>query len=108
MSAVLGRGFSLIGDASRIDILADFLLDAEVQQDNGLFLHSRTGPFHWGRGNGFAALGLAETLTYMPVDHPKRGRIEEMAVRQMTALRERQEASGMVARWSTSSAHTRS
>ena len=96
VSAVLGRGFSLTGDASRIDILADFLLDAGIQQDNGLFLHSRTGPFHWGRGNGFAALGLAETLTYMPADHPKRGRIEEMAVRQMVGLRERQEESGMI------------
>ena len=96
VSAVLGRGFSLTGDASYIDMLADFLLDAGIQQDNGLFLHSRTGPFHWGRGNGFAALGLAETLTYMPADHPKRGRIEDMAVRQMAALRERQEASGMV------------
>ena len=95
VSAVLGRGYSLTGDASRIDILADFLLDAGIQQENGLFLHSRTGPFHWGRGNGFAALGLAETLTYMPADHPKRGRIEEMALRHMTALRERQEASGM-------------
>ena len=96
MSAVLGRGFSLTGDISHIDILADFLLDAGIQQDNGLFLHSRTGPFHWGRGNGFAALGLAETLTYMPADHPKRGRIEEMALRHMAALREHQEASGMV------------
>ena len=96
VSAVLGRGFSLTGDISHIDILADFLLDAGIQQDNGLFLHSRTGPFHWGRGNGFAALGLAETLTYMPADHPKRGRIEEMALRHMAALRERQEASGMV------------
>ena len=96
VSAVLGRGFSLTGDVSRIDILADFLLDAGIHQDNGLFLHSRTGPFHWGRGNGFAALGLAETLTYMPADHPKRARIEDMAVRHMTALRERQEASGMI------------
>ena len=96
VSAVLGRGFSLTGDASRIDILADFLLDAGIQQENGLFLHSRTGPFHWGRGNGFAALGLAETLTYMPADHPKRGRIEEMALRHMAALREHQEASGMI------------
>ena len=96
VSAVLGRGFLLTGDISHIDILADFLIDAGIQQDNGLFLHSRTGPFHWGRGNGFAALGLAETLTYMLADHPKRGRIEEMAVRQMVGLRERQEASGMI------------
>ena len=96
VSAVLGRGYSLTGDASRIDILADFLLDGGIQQDNGLFLHSRTGPFHWGRGNGFAALGLAETLTYMPADHPKRSGIEEMAARHMTALREYQESSGMV------------
>ena len=55
VSAVLGRGFSLTGDASRIDILADFLLDGGIQQENGLFLHSRTGPFplgarQWVRG----------------------------------------------------------
>ncbi len=32
----------------------------------------RSAPFYWGRGNGFAALGLAETLTRRPEDHPGR------------------------------------
>lgn len=95
-SAVLGRGFSLTGKSAHIDILADFLLDAEIQQDNGLFYHSRTGPFHWGRANGFAAIGLTETLTYIPDEHPKRESIVSMLSRQMTAAREFQEPSGMV------------
>lgn len=95
-SAILGRGFSLTGKSAHIDILADFLVDAKIQQDKGLFLHSRTGPFHWGRANGFAALGLTETLTYMPDDHPKREAIVSMLSRQMTAAQEFQEPSGMV------------
>ena len=94
--AVLGRGFALTGNEAYIDILADFLLDGHIQQGNGLFLHSRTGPFHWGRANGFAALGLTETLTYMPQDHPKRDAIESMLTRQMEAVRRFQEPSGML------------
>ena len=40
------------------------------QQPTGLFHHSPEAPTAWGRGNGFAARGLAETLTALPPGHP--------------------------------------
>ncbi len=94
--AVLGRGFALSGARSRMDILANLILDSRIQQQNGLFWHSRSAPFHWGRGNGFAALGMSETLTYMPKDHQARDPILEMLTRQMTALKNMQAPSGML------------
>ena len=53
----------LTGDDAYLTILTRFLLDADVQQADGLFWHDRRTPFYWGRGNGFAALSYAETLT---------------------------------------------
>ena len=73
-AAVLGRAFKLTGDEAYLNILTRFLLDANVQQADGLFWHDRRTPFYWGRGNGFAALSYAETLTYLPDSHPDTGR----------------------------------
>ena len=39
---------------------------SRLQQPDGLFNHATNGPAAWGRGNGFAALGLVEALTRMP------------------------------------------
>ncbi|HSH74071.1 MAG TPA: glycoside hydrolase family 88 protein [Longimicrobiales bacterium] len=57
-----------------------------LQRPDGLFGHAESGPFAWGRGNGFAALGLAEALTYLPDDWPGREPVLEILVRQMRAL----------------------
>ncbi|MDE2785377.1 MAG: glycoside hydrolase family 88 protein [Chloroflexota bacterium] len=71
--AMLGRAFRISGDPRYADLLANFLLNGgDVQQSNGLFHHARSAPFYWSRGNGFAALGYAEALTYLPEDHPAR------------------------------------
>ena len=56
--AMLGRAFSITGERRYLDILTRFLLDGEIQQDDGLFRHCRSAPYFWGRGNGFAALGV--------------------------------------------------
>ena len=93
--AVLGRAFAVTGDRTYADLLADFIVATPTQQSNGLFWHCLSAPHFWGRGNGFAALGLAETLTYLPTDHPKRQAILAMYRRQMEALPEFQEQSGM-------------
>ena len=71
------------------------MLDSNIQEPSGLFPHSRYGKLHWGRGNGFAAMGLAETLTYIPDIHPKRDLIKEMATRQLESLKCFQKPSGM-------------
>jgi hypothetical protein len=93
--AMLGRAFRLTGETRYLDLLTRFLLAARTQQDDGLFWHARSTPWFWGRGNGFAALGYAETLTYLPGDHPERGALMEQHVRHLEALRSRQHPSGM-------------
>ena len=94
--ALLGRAFQLTGEGRYSDILAKFLLDGDIQQDNGLFWHCRSAPFYWGRGNGFAALGLTEALTYLSEDHAGRRDIMDMYLDLLDALIELQRQSGML------------
>lgn len=93
--AVLGRAQVVTGDTSYLDIQTRFLLDAEVQQDNGLFWHCDNAAWFWGRGNGFAALGYAETLTYLPEDHADRNALLAQHRRHLIALLDYQQPSGM-------------
>lgn len=48
----------------------------------------------WGRGQGFAAMGLAECLTYLPAGHSLRPRIVERAVAQLSKLASLQHRDG--------------
>lgn len=93
-SAILGRASKMTGDTSFLDIQAKFLVEAQVQQENGLFWHSRGAPYYWGRGNGFAALGYAELLSYMPEDHPGYRVLLDAHRRHLSALIERQTVTG--------------
>ena len=93
--AVLGRAQAVTGDAAYLDIQTRFLLDAVVQQDNGLFWHCDAAAWFWGRGNGFAALAYAETLTYLPRDHTDRDALLAQHRRHLTALLDYQQPSGM-------------
>ncbi len=95
-AALLGRAHRLTGETRYIDILADFLLAGKIQQDNGLFWHCRPAEFYWGRGNGFAALGLTEALSYMPEDYPRRSDVLSMYRKLMESLRHLQRQSGML------------
>jgi unsaturated rhamnogalacturonyl hydrolase len=94
-AAILGRAFKLTGEGRYLEMLVRFLLDARVQQGDGLFWHCRSAPYYWGRGNGFAALGYAEALTYMPPGHPERDALLAMHIRHLNALRQVQNPSGM-------------
>ena len=94
--AILGRAFKLTGDTKYTDILANFVLDGKIQQSHGLFWHCRSAAYYWGRGNGFAAMGLAESLTYLPEDHPQRPEITDMYVRLLASLRRLQHPSGLL------------
>ena len=95
--ALMGRAYALSGDVTYLDTQTSFLLNASIQQDDGLFRHCRSVPYYWGRGNGFAALGYAETLTYLPEDHWDRAELIEMHARHLNALRGLQRQSGMLA-----------
>jgi len=65
-----------------------------LQRPDGLFIHSEHGPYAWGRGNGFAALGLADTLTYLTKSAPDRARVMEVYRMHMNALIKHQSAEG--------------
>ncbi|MFN3650662.1 MAG: glycoside hydrolase family 88 protein [Armatimonadota bacterium] len=73
-AAVLGRAGKLSGDAAYFDLLGRTLRQyvEKLQQPSGLFIHAPDAPHAWGRGNGFAALGLMEALTYLPEGHADR------------------------------------
>jgi rhamnogalacturonyl hydrolase YesR len=86
ISAILGRAFKATDDISYVNAFVDFLLEAKVQQDDGLFWHSRTTPYFWGRGNGFSALAYSEALTYMPNNYPQRKQILDIHTRHLAGM----------------------
>ena len=65
LGSTMGRSYALTQDEQYLDLLTNFLVEMGTQQISGLYWHDRETPFYWGRGNGFAVLGLAETLTYL-------------------------------------------
>ena len=66
-----------------------------LQKPNGLFYHSPDAPFHWARGNGWMAAGMAELLRSLPADNPDRARILQGYHLMMAALLQKQDANGM-------------
>ena len=67
----------------------------KLQQPNGLFYHAPDVPFFWGRGDGWVAAGMAETLRDLPADHPLRARILTGYKAMMAALLQYQGKDGM-------------
>jgi hypothetical protein len=96
-SAILARTGSMPGRAADIDRAAQLLIAyaGRLQQPDGIFNHATDGPAAWGRGNGFAAFGLMETLTAMPATHPSRAPVLEIFRKQMGGLASWQAPDGM-------------
>jgi unsaturated rhamnogalacturonyl hydrolase len=91
------QAFRATGDARYLDRAALEMvayLD-KLQMPNGLFYHEPEVKFYWGRGNGWVAAGMAELLSSLPQDHPRRARILEGYRKMMKALLEFQGADGM-------------
>lgn len=87
IGAMPGRAYRITGDARYADLMAAFLTDCgDVQQSNGLFQHARTAPLRWSRGNGFAALGYCEALTYLPESHPAYAELLQRHRRHLDAM----------------------
>ena len=72
-----------------------------LQTGAGLFHHgydtsAKTRSLHaWGRGNGWAMLGLIDTLEVLPRDHPAFSRLHDRLVRQAEALARHQDKTGL-------------
>ncbi|MDX9728553.1 MAG: glycoside hydrolase family 88 protein [Bacteroidales bacterium] len=97
ITAVQSQAFRATGNRKYIDRAArEMILYLDtIQLNNGLFYHSPTAHFSWGRGNGWMAAGMAEILRAMPADHPDRARIMEGYHKMMSTLLEHQADDGM-------------
>ena len=58
----------------------------KLQRPDGLFIHAQDGPHPWGRGNGFALLGVTEALTHLPEGWADRARVLEIYRTHVKAL----------------------
>jgi unsaturated rhamnogalacturonyl hydrolase len=58
----------------------------KLQQPSGLFFHGPDAHVAWGRGNGWIAAGLAETLVNLPVTDPAYAKIMASYKAMMAAL----------------------
>ena len=65
-----------------------------LQRADGLFIHAVEAPHAWGRGNGFAALGLVEALTHLPDSWSERPRVVDVYRRHMRGLAKHQSDDG--------------
>jgi unsaturated rhamnogalacturonyl hydrolase len=98
MSAtVLARTGRMPGRQQDLDRIANLLISyaGRLQREDGIFVHFTDGRQPWGRGNGFAALGLMEALTSLPPEHASRAKILEIYRRQMNGMRTMQAPDGM-------------
>ena len=68
LASILSRSGRMRGRAGDFDHLARMLVAyaERLQRSDGVFVHFTDGRIPWGRGNGFAALGLTEALTTLP------------------------------------------
>lgn len=57
-----------------------------LQRQDGIFIHGKDGPHAWGRGNGFALMGLTEALTHLPAAWPGRAPVLDIYRKHVTAL----------------------
>ena len=83
-------------DPDGLDAAARLIVQSasQLQRSDGLFQHAADAQTPWGRGNGFAALGLAETLTALSPSHPQRDTILDVYRRLMRAMRAQQAPDG--------------
>ena len=96
-AAILARTGSMPDRGRDLDRAAQLLIAyaGRLQQPDGIFNHAIDGPAAWGRGNGFAAFGLMETLTTLPAAHPSRAALLAIFVKQMKGLAAWQAPDGM-------------
>jgi unsaturated rhamnogalacturonyl hydrolase len=96
-ASILARTGQMPGRQSDLDRAANIMVDyaGRLQRADGIFVHATNGPHAWGRGNGFAALGLTEVLTALPASHPMRSRVLDVYRRHMAGLLNAQAPDGM-------------
>jgi rhamnogalacturonyl hydrolase YesR len=67
----------------------------KLQTPNGLFFHGPNFHYHWGRGNGWVAVSMAEVLMSLPAEHTLRAEIMTSYKKMMASLLKYQAGNGM-------------
>jgi unsaturated rhamnogalacturonyl hydrolase len=96
-SSVLSRVAALTKDERYSAVVGRLLTSyaEKLQRPDGLFIHAAEGPHAWGRGNGFAVLGVADALAFLPASWADRARVLEIHRRHINALLKHQADDGM-------------
>ncbi|MEO7133490.1 MAG: glycoside hydrolase family 88 protein [Vicinamibacterales bacterium] len=83
-SAVLSR----VGNDIPTEVVSRLLIGyaGKLQRPDGIYMHATDGPHAWGRGNGFALLGVAEALTHLPAAWRERAQVLEIYRKHVSAL----------------------
>jgi rhamnogalacturonyl hydrolase YesR len=93
----LAQAGALTGERKYFDMAVrhlEFMQRLDLRPD-GLYRHQPATDAAWGRGNGFAALGLALLLSDLPHDHPGFGDVLESYRAHMAALLPYQNRDGL-------------
>jgi rhamnogalacturonyl hydrolase YesR len=71
-ASILAAVGDLTGETRYFDMAVRHIafMNDLVRRDDGLYRHSPLTDAAWGRGNGFAAIGYALTLSKLPESHP--------------------------------------
>jgi rhamnogalacturonyl hydrolase YesR len=95
-SSLLSRIASATNDQRYAAAVSRLLISysRSLQRPDGLFVHAVDAPYAWGRGNGFALLGLLDALTYLPTDWPDRLRLLQIFTKHIAALAKHQDSDG--------------
>jgi len=96
-TAILADAGALTGERRYFDMAARHIafMQKLVLRPDGLYRHQPDIDAAWGRGNAFAALGLAWTLGEFPHDHPQYGWLLQQYQHLMAVLLRFQNADGM-------------
>ena len=97
LASILSRSGRMPGRDRDLDHLASMLLSyaGRLQREDGVFVHFTDGRIAWGRGNGFASLGITEALTALPAKHQARAPLLEIYRRHMNGMKAMQAPDGM-------------
>jgi hypothetical protein len=94
---ILAMAGALTGERRYFDMAARHLafMQKIVLRPDGLYRHQASAEAAWGRGNAFAALGLALTLSEFPKEHADYPRLLASYRAHMAALARYQDENGM-------------
>jgi rhamnogalacturonyl hydrolase YesR len=94
---ILAAAGALTGDKRYFDMAARHVafMQQIVLRPDGLYRHQASAEAAWGRGNAFAALGLALTLSEFPTAHPAYAQLLSSFQRHMAMLAKFQDENGM-------------